>query len=274
MKRILFFLILASFALQAEKANFSSQFLKLLEPEQTVNPIAEKKSEKSPSKTKQTSNKTPIKIDDQNIDPFLQLLTIHENVHPKLYKEDLENFNFKYINHLEYADGFEGFPVLEEKKLPKADKQNAKNYGKLIAQGYEAPWYLQYIDEQIGHGAFADDDIEEGQMIGEYTGIVTERYQLRDFDSSYGWSLIAPEYQRDSQRFLFVDARRAGNFTRFINHSNYPNIKAITIYSHDEWHMVYIAARLIKKGEQLLVDYGIGYWAHKTCKPIEMGLLK
>lgn len=275
MKRTILFLVVVSFAIHAEEAAFSSQFLKLLastEPAQTTNQIIQKAPEQPPSKPKKTKSEPKIQHDDQKNNSFLSLLVIHENANPKLYKEDLGIFNFKYINHLEYADECEGFPALDEKKLTKTEKQLVKKYGNLVAKGYEAPWYLQYINEQIGHGAFADEDIEEGQMIGEYTGTVIQRMKSKDFDFSYGWSLIAPEYHRDSVPAFFVDARKSGNFTRFINHSCYPNVSAIVIYSQEAWHMVYVASRLIKSGEQLLVNYGAGYWSHKTCQPIEIGL--
>ncbi len=274
MKRSLLFFLIGSFSfsqLHADNAALSSQFLKLLMPSETI-PVQQKPLENPQSQSHKTKKESEPKKDDQKFDPFLLILTIHENSNRKLYRADLESFNFKYINYLEYGHESYAFPAFDEKKLTKDEKAIAKKYGKLVAKGYEVSWYLQYIDEQIGHGAFADEDIEKGEMIGEYTGIIIERTQSKDADVSYGWCLVAPEYQRDSAQLFFVDARKSGNFTRFINHSFYPNIDAVIVYFNEEWHMVYVAAKPIKKGEQLLVNYGMGYWRSRSCNPVEMGL--
>lgn len=109
-------------------------------------------------------------------------------------------------------------------------------------------------------------------MIGEYTGIVIEIHKSPELDKSYAWTVSSPEYCRDQGKFFYVDAKKAGNFVRFINHSEYPNVKALTVYCQNQWHMIYIAARPIKKDEQLLVDYGAGYWHSKACKPVMLAL--
>lgn len=273
MKRSISPLILCSISLMhAEPSALSSQFLNLLVPSESVDQLDQTVANIPKQKHEQPKPES-LEKNDQGIDPFLQLLVIAKNSNQKkLHRSDLESFNFKYINELEYENDDTRFPKFDEKKLNKTEKENAKKYGKRISKGYEAPWYLRYINEQIGHGAFADADIAEGEMIGEYTGIIRDGKKMNGFDMSYGWSLWSPEHYRDQKEYFHVDARKAGNFTRFINHSFYPNVKGITVYSGGEWHMVYIACRAVKKDEQLLVDYGPGYWLSKSCRPVELAL--
>ena len=269
MKRSISLIFLCSiFQLCAESTSFSSQFLKLLAPSEPVETPREKPIKKQ--KEKPAIKQEVIEAD--GLSPLLQLLVNKQETQKKLYKEDLESFNFEYVNCLKFHTDCEGFPKYKEKKLNKKEKANSKKYGELIAQGHEAPWYLKFINKQVGHGAFADADIEEDALVGEYTGIIIEVTKAKELDMSYAWTLISPEHYRDQAKAFFVDAKKAGNFTRFINHSTYANVKPLTVYSDGQWHMIYVAARDIKKDEQLLVDYGAGYWTIKSCKPVEMGL--
>ncbi len=274
---LLTLLVFCIFSLHAEK---NSQFLKLLSSQETV---VEKKS-RLDSEAKITvnlkddakevvKNKKQSKAEEPLKDRFYQLLSLKQNTRnsKKLYKNDLTLFDFKYINHLEYLEDCK-FPEFDEEQLNPTEKELATKYGKLLAQGAECSWYLKHISEEIGYGAFAGEDIEEGQIISEYTGIVFHKNKLKDIELSYGWLVFGPQYCRDFNTVFYVDGRKAGNFTRYINHSSYPNVGSVIVYSDGAWHMVYIANKHIEKDEQLLVDYGAGYWVQRTCKPIEMGL--
>lgn len=273
MKRSLLLVLIASSQIHADQSAFSSQFLNVLVPTDfaSVASTREKQVQAQPNSEK-VKKESEIKNSHQKNDHFFELLSFNENPQTKLYRKDLDGFNFKYISQQEYEDICDGFPPFDEKKLTKLEKDNTKRYEKLITKGYEAPWYLRYINEQIGHGAFADEDIEQWQMVGEYTGIVIEKFKSQDIDSSYSWTLLAPEFYRNETQIFYVNAKKAGNFTRFINHSSYPNVIPLFVYSSDAWHLIYIAVRPIKKDEQLLVDYGQGYWSLRTGGPIEMGL--
>lgn len=192
----------------------------------------------------------------------------------KLYRKDIESFNFEYCTEQRFVSGFSGFPQLDSSVLSKDDKKAVKKYKKLIAQHYETPWYLRHISREIGYGVFADADIEEGQMIAEYTGKILAVNAMVNMDMNYCWVLSPPQQHGAMTKLFYVDARPMGNFTRFINHSFYPNVKPLVVYSDDAWHMVYVAARKIKKDEQLLVNYGLGYWTPKSTRPVEMGLIQ
>jgi SET domain-containing protein len=65
-----------------------------------------------------------------------------------------------------------------------------------------------------------------------------------------------------------VDAKKAGNFSRFVNHSGNPNINVFYHNTDGIWYAVFIANTFIKKDEQLFVNYGSSYWG--DTKPIAL----
>src|SRR5690606_41421034 len=78
-----------------------------------------------------------------------------------------------------------------------------------------------------------------------------------------------------------LDARHKGNFTRFINHSENPNLAAYTIsvpknpfgIAPSPIEVVYFAKKKIRPGEQLLVSYEDGaknYWNRSMGNPFPM----
>jgi SET domain-containing protein len=140
-----------------------------------------------------------------------------------------------------------------------------KKYGSQIAQGYVAPLSVRFINDIIGYGIFAESDIDQDQMIGEYTGVVQESRDIKD--SKYTWSYLSSNDEAGKQFNLSVDAAHFGNEMRFINHDYDPNAAMKYIPQGGFWHVVYIASKPIKKGEQLLINYGQGYWSGKRGAP-------
>ena len=90
----------------------------------------------------------------------------------------------------------------------------------------------------------------------EYTGMIVKK------TSTEAWAWIYPlrgtftghptEYRLDAQTY--------GNEARLINHSDQPNLTAEFVFSEQAWHVIYVAKRPTRKGEQLLVSYGSEYW--------------
>jgi SET domain-containing protein len=57
-----------------------------------------------------------------------------------------------------------------------------------------------------------------------------------------------------------IDATSGGNHTRFINHSNEPNVEIKSAIVKNLLRIIVIAIKPIKKEEQLLCHYGDEYW--------------
>lgn len=104
----------------------------------------------------------------------------------------------------------------------KAKIANADDYGytSKIDMGYVSNSVsIRYIGMvngiNVGYGLFAEDNIEVGAMLGEYTGVVMEN--STSISSSY--SLNYP----CADGGLVINASEIGNIVRFINHSSNPN---------------------------------------------------
>jgi hypothetical protein len=134
-----------------------------------------------------------------------------------------------------------------------------RKYDDLVRNHYSIKHYLVYIDDTLKWGVFAADDIPVGSYIGEYTGVVVKEEEVASLDYCYDYI----------DREFAIDSYQQGNFTRFINHSYLPNVCSEWIEVDGVWHLIYIAIKAIKRGEQLVENYTAGYWAARNRNPVE-----
>ncbi|KAI9444046.1 hypothetical protein H4582DRAFT_2095391 [Lactarius indigo] len=163
--------------------------------------------------------------------------------------------------------------VRSRKKWPK----NEKPLPRRIAP--DKSYYCQNSDIQrglvaeveikrgaYGLGAFAAKPILENQFIGEYVGELVpsdldNREPLRnhvDLNYNFGYN---PTFN--------LDSARVGNETRYINHGSggekgTANSVGQTRLVFGEQRIGLWATRYIKKGEEILFDYGDNYWKSKN----------
>lgn len=183
----------------------------------------------------------------------------------KKYKGAIEQMGIEYLDRSKYDPSSARMPSIQKHQLTLHERYFFERYYKYIEQKYEVPWYMKFISDTIGHGIFAAADIKNGDFVGDYGGIIYDR-KTRDamqYDPSYTWNINPPTNSGLQEAFL-IDAKYACNFMRFINHSFEPNVMPIHIYGPDGWHLIYVACKDIKKDEQILVNYGNGYWSNKT----------
>jgi len=199
------------------------------------------------------------------------------DVKRKLYAQDFESLGVIHTNNLVVR--IKKSKIILEHDQVKLKEEKLQEYKALLAQNHQAKVCLQRINEKIGYGVFAEEDIELDDMIGEYTGelISSKKAQkLMDQDPCgadffmHTGALHTLE-KNNQPTNLYVDAKKYGNFTRFINHSANPNIDNFSILGHDKLcHIIVVACRPIKRGEQLLIDYGPGYWCYKGIAPEDL----
>lgn len=193
----------------------------------------------------------------------------------------------------------------------KRDKIDVPLANKKIVQGIPAilkeirkkglPSYLliKKLKGKLGYGVFLHPEakpIPRGAPIAPYSGKVILSPQNMGNDSDYAFGLISDllltrEEQRKwdptrsyRPRRLYsvdLDAHKKGNFTRFINHSETPNIEAKFVriprnsegLSPSSFEIIYVAKKTIRPGEQLLVCYegeDKTYWGVLKIKPFPM----
>lgn len=181
----------------------------------------------------------------------------------RIAPDQLELLGVRYLDHLEYAFPESQIPPITEKNPRPSYKP--ESYINDIKNKKTAEVYIKYINPKCGYGVFANQDIPERHIIAEYTGIVRRKdfSKIKD-DYEYAWGFPPPT------KFL-IDGKNAGNFTRFINHNDDNNVEMIYIPVDGRWHLAYVAKKPIKKGQQLLANYGAPYWKGRGCKPDNLG---
>ncbi|MBS3904477.1 MAG: SET domain-containing protein [Simkania sp.] len=187
--------------------------------------------------------------------------------------------------------------------IPCASRERLKEIAKIskAIEQWSLPKYLvcRKLPYDLGQGIFLRPDaapILKGQVIAPYAGEVSLVPQNRSDDAAYAFAPLSDIHlKKEEQDFLDeknsyhprrlyslkLDALKKGNFTRFINHSEKPNIVArlLSIPSNPYFiapasiEVVYIAKKVIRPGEQLLVCYEDGeksYWGVFDIKPFPM----
>ena len=141
------------------------------------------------------------------------------------------------------------------------DNKDNLSDDQIIAQKYK--YYLNqqnkkvYIGPSIIHrnGLFATDNIKPGEIVIEYVGeMITNKiadyreieYNERGFGDCYMFRFDADN---------IIDATKYGNLARFINHCCEPNCKAQCNEINGKKHILLLAKRFIKTGEEITYDY-------------------
>ncbi|MCH9811145.1 SET domain-containing protein-lysine N-methyltransferase [bacterium] len=129
-------------------------------------------------------------------------------------------------------------------------------YGEKIRKRASAKVYLELVNPLIGYGVFAGESLPSLSYIGEYTGTLRKRRRFKDKGNDYIFGYMVGAFGTP----WIIDAKEKGNFTRFINHSFYPNISSRGVVVDGVYRVIFFANKAIKKGEQLTYDYGPTYW--------------
>ncbi len=133
-------------------------------------------------------------------------------------------------------------------------------YAKEVETGYIANVYIGWVNQNVGYGIFAGENLAKGDYIGEYTGIIKQRSRSWFIDNCYLWEYSTPLIARSP---FVIDAKHHGNLLRFVNHSDEPNLKPLYIYNSTLLHVCFKTMRDIPKGQQLCYSYGPCYWKRK-----------
>jgi SET domain-containing protein len=122
---------------------------------------------------------------------------------------------------------------------------------------------IQESSPAIGLGVFAAEYLPPLTYIGEYGGLV--RRSNRKLDGSNYYLFRYLEYPFWIP--YVIDGEKEGNFTRFLNHSQNPNLLFSRMIVDDICHIIFFTKRACKKGEELTFNYGADYWK-KRSEPI------
>lgn len=104
-----------------------------------------------------------------------------------------------------------------------------------------------------GTGLFAALPIPKGFVFGQYEGRILSPKELVAEDQTYYWCL---------ENGKVIDGALGGNNTRFLNHSCNPNCEGF----EKDGHVYFRAIRKIKMGQELTIDYNLGYLGASVSK--------
>jgi hypothetical protein len=173
-----------------------------------------------------------------------------------------EFYKFNYLDQLVYDESVDQIWIQKkgEKRLsdPNFRQFNRWNLAlfKRELSGIRQKMSVREIDELKGAGLFANQVLPEMTCVGEYTGIVKKRDRKKDRDNSYIF-----EYAIDTfDTGYVIDAEKQGNHTRFINHSDDPNLISRWLLIDNLPRIIFFTNRRTEKDEELTVDYGPYYW--------------
>ncbi|MBS0624077.1 MAG: SET domain-containing protein-lysine N-methyltransferase [Verrucomicrobia bacterium] len=173
-------------------------------------------------------------------------------------------FNFRYISRLEF-DHYEVEQWLR-KKCQQAHKKHSIDllpcwlgqlHSKQLEQCFLEDVALRWVCPEIGYGIFTNKPIKKWDFIGEYVGLVRRRNILMRNVNDY--CFMYPRAWLSWKPFT-IDSQAQGNLTRFINHSDQPNLESLSVYWDGVFHVIFRAIEDIAVGTELRYDYGSLYW--------------
>jgi SET domain-containing protein len=138
-------------------------------------------------------------------------------------------------------------------------------FQKELSEGAEPPVSVRWIDDLLGYGVFAEEDIPGGAFLGEYTGVIRKRRRRRDRKNDYCFEYTIGDWVYNP---FIIDAKEQGNFTRFINHSQEPNVESLSVHANEIMHIIFVAQEPIKAGQELRYHYGDTFWKKRRDVPI------
>lgn len=179
---------------------------------------------------------------------------------------DLKNINNSYRRLRPYIDGHCSYDEgLRSGDLRQVSKKSL--LAKMLGQFHDCKMNLPRvvivrINELIGYGLVAGQYIAPGTIIGEYCGAIVKVIPIttnENIDNTY----FAP-YSIDevpSSEMYVLDAKKAGNSTRFINHSDdSSNAAWVPVFDGKKFRLIVVATKAIRKSKQILLKYRLSYW--------------
>lgn len=205
------------------------------------------------------------------VKPKEKSVLIYRNSDEKIHKISISEFEERlkitYTDTLIF-DSIKTIHQIAKKCARKMRKESLRQmnawtlalHKKELDQPREHLFYIKWINRYLGYGLFAAQDIPGLTYIGEYTGIVKRRNNRKNRFNDYVFSY---DLCGKGTRWC-IDAREKGNFTRFLNHSDHPNLTSRWMIKDGITHIILFSNQRISKGSQLTYCYGPWYWRSRS----------
>lgn len=200
---------------------------------------------------------------------MIKILLKNSSEFVELSKAEFEKqMAIQWLDHLEFQSDKmtrrvfkHSAKAMRKKELSIREKWIGTHFHKEISYSYLPLVSIRWIGDQIGYGVFAEKDIPAGAYIGEYTGLVRKRRRLSDRKNDYCFEYTIGDWVFNP---FIIDAKAQGNFTRYINHSDEPNLDPLSVFADGVMHIVFVTKKSIPKGQELSYHYGDTFWKKRS----------
>lgn len=185
------------------------------------------------------------------------------------YQDYQDFFGVPYLPHILFKSG----PLLDLviKQCPwtfrlgyYGIKEDYEYYRDQIWKGTVADITIGWIDDALGYGLYANQNLPKGAFIAAYTGVVRPVNPYRYDHNPY--CLHYPTRFWSYEIFV-IDAGIGGNESRFANHSDFPNMNLECLYDRGLLFFFLRANQPICKGMHLTFNYGEYFWRERVKVP-------
>ena len=147
--------------------------------------------------------------------------------------------------------------AMRKKELSLRENWLGAHFSKEVERGVHPDFSIRYIDPVLGYGVFAEEEIPKGGYIGEYTGMIRKRRRGSDKKNDYCFEYTIGDWVYNP---FIIDAKEEGNMTRYMNHSEEPNVESLSVFVQGLMHIIFVAEKPIAPGDQLCYHYGDIFW--------------
>lgn len=153
------------------------------------------------------------------------------------------------------------FPVRRSNRKckSKVEAEEKKQLEDAILSGKEEGLKVQEIIGK-GRGVIATKFFKRGQFVVEYYGDLIDIDSAKDLEDKYSKDSTVGCYmyyfEFKNQRYCVDATKESGRLGRLLNHSKSGNCCTKLVSIQDKPHLILVAKRDIKIGEELLYDYG------------------
>jgi hypothetical protein len=118
---------------------------------------------------------------------------------------------------------------------------------------------IRWVSDEIGWGVFAEKDLPNMTLVAEYSGMFRKK---KKGDAANAYCFECPLVRGEESPFV-IDAEAQGGVSRYINHSETPNVVSALATIHDVPHILLFTTEVVKQGTELRYHYGADYWKRR-----------
>lgn len=168
---------------------------------------------------------------------------------------------FRNFNELERYERWGYRNWFFENNIKRLTDEEALSLSQPIVRKAITPAYsVSWISERRGFGLFAKNDIPSYRFVGLYAGLIRP-YHLRE-ENNHAYTALIPKkglFSSIGDQWV-IDSLESGSVTRFVNHSDTPNLGASVMLWRSLPLLSFSAIQDIPEGEELTINYGRRFW--------------